>query len=155
MRGNRVHVASIGGPFDGVRAATVKRRAEKMLDALGLARAELSIALVDDATIRGLNRAYRRKDKATDVLSFALVEIDKKKFQKACGMLGDVVLAVETCRRQAKENARPLMGELTMLLAHGILHILGFDHATAKEEREMTAKTKELEAAAAARASKA
>jgi probable rRNA maturation factor len=116
-----------------------------MLAHLGLGAVELSIALVDDATIRALNRTYRNKDKPTDVLAFPLHEPGQD------GLLGDVIVSVETARRQAARRRRPLLAELTMLLAHGLLHLVGYDHQTDAQEREMTARTRDLEAAAAAR----
>lgn len=138
-----VQVTTRGGPFPDVSAAVMRRRAEKMLEHLALRGVELSVALVDDPTIHELNRDYRRKDKPTDVLAFPQ--------SPESGLLGDVILSIETARRQAKRHRRPLLGELTMLLAHGLLHLLGYDHQTDAEEREMTARTRELEAAAAAR----
>jgi probable rRNA maturation factor len=139
-----VQVTTRGGPFAGVSAAVMRRRAEKMLQHLALSGVELSIALVDDPTIHHvLNRTFRRKDRPTDVLAFPQ--------SPASGLLGDVVLSIETARRQARSRRRPLLGELTMLLAHGLLHLLGYDHQTDAEEREMIVRTRELEAAARAR----
>lgn len=117
----------------------VRARAERMLEALGMTGAELSILLCDDATIHTLNRRYRKKDKPTDVLAFAME--DPK-------ILGDVVISIETARRQAKTT---LSGEVTLLLAHGLLHLLGYDHRTDAEERRMKARTDMLCAAANAR----
>jgi len=160
---NVVEVATRGGPFEGASPAVLRRRAAKMLDHLALSGVELSIALVDDATIHDLNRSYRHKDKPTDVLSFPLHERPagwKPKGAKGAeigagwpyqGPLGDVILSIDTARRQAAEQGRPLLAELTMLLAHGLLHLVGYDHRTAAEDREMTARTRELEAAASAR----
>lgn len=108
---------------------------------------ELSIALVSDEVIRDLNRSFRRKDKPTDVLAFPMSDAPKADFPRS-GLLGDVILSIETARRQAAANSRPLAAELTMLLAHGLLHLLGYDHQTDDEEREMTALTKALEDAA-------
>ncbi len=148
----RVVVSTQGGPFSGCSTATVRRRAEKMLAFLELGAVELSVALVDDPTIRALNKEYRGYDKPTDVLAFALREgqpfaaVDEEP-------LGDVILSVPTAARQAKEARRPLLDEVTMLLAHGLLHLLGYDHATRAEEKVMVAKTRELEAAATRRAS--
>lgn len=147
-----VKVTTRGGPFAGVSAAVIRGRAEKMLRHLGLAQVELSVALVDDATIHELNRDYRKKDKPTDVLAFPLQEPVPK---KPTGLLGDVILSIDTARKQAKKHRRTLLAELTMLMAHGLLHLLGYDHQTDAEEREMTARTRELEAAAASRASAA
>ena len=145
-----VRVTTQGGPFAGASPAVMRRRAEKMLAHLRLGAVELSIALVDDATIHGLNHTYRHKDKATDVLAFPLQELAPPSLP-APGLLGDVILSVETARRQAARHRRPLLAELTMLLAHGLLHLLGHDHQTDAQEREMTARTRALEAVASAR----
>ena len=165
-RASTVEVTTRGGPFPDASSAVIRRRAEKMLEHLALRGVELTVALVDDATIRELNRSFRRKDKPTDVLSFPLHERPKGWKPRGAsgeaigagwpheGALGDVILSVETARRQAAENKRPLLAELTMLLAHGLLHLLGYDHRNDAEDREMTARTRELEAVAAARQSR-
>jgi probable rRNA maturation factor len=150
-----VAVTTQGGPFEGVSAAVVRRRALKMMDHLALPAVELSVALVDDTRIHELNRTYRHKDKPTDVLAFPLQDLapGKKTPRKppAPGHLGDVILSIETARRQAARHRRTLLAELTMLLGHGLLHLLGYDHQTDAEEREMNALTRELEAAAGRR----
>jgi probable rRNA maturation factor len=155
-----VDVTTRGGPFAGVSTPVVRRRAMKMLEHLDLHGVELSVALVDDKAIHELNRTYRHKDKPTDVLSFPLHERPagwKPKGAKGAeiganfpfqGPIGDVILSIETARRQAEGAERPLLDELTMLLAHGLLHLLGYDHRTDAEDREMTARTRELEFAA-------
>lgn len=153
-------ITTRGGPFPDTSPATLRRRAEKMLRHLGMMGVELSIALVSDAEIHELNRAYRKKDKATDVLAFPVIEHVPARPGKGSrpapasieGLMGDVILSIETGRRQAKTHRRPLLDELTMLLAHGVLHLIGYDHRTDAEEREMTAKTGELTAAATRRA---
>lgn len=149
-KGMIVQISTQGGPFEGVSASVIKRRAEKMLRHLGLGAVELSVALVDDATIHELNRDFRHKDKPTDVLSFPQHDPVP---EDVTGLLGDVILSIDTARKQAKRHRRALLAELTMLLAHGILHLLGHDHRDDEEERAMTAKTRELEAAAATRVS--
>ncbi len=116
-----------------------------MLESLGLADAELSILLCDDETIRKLNRRYRKKNRPTDVLAFPMQEGPGPSLDT--GLLGDVVISLPTATRQAKRGDRPIIQEVTFLLAHGLLHLLGHDHATAREEREMTAKTQALVAA--------
>ncbi len=130
-------------------ASFVRARAARMLAALGLADGELSVVLCDDPTIHALNRDYRRKDKPTDVLAFAMREGEGAEHAHgAHGVLGDVVISLDTAARQARAHARPLEAEVTMLLAHGLLHLLGFDHATRTEERRMSARTDLLCAAA-------
>lgn len=123
-----------------------------MMAAMALdAGAELSVLLCDDETIHDLNRRYRGQDRPTDVLAFAMEEGP----EVAGGghrVLGDVVVSVETARRQAATAGRSLVDEVTMLLAHGLLHLLGFDHQSRAEERRMAARTDALRAAAVARA---
>ena len=128
-----------------VRHAELAWRAEAMLAELGLADAELSILLCDDPTIRELNRQYRRKDKPTDVLAFPMHEGPEPSPHP--NLLGDVVISVPTATRQAREGDRPIIAEVTFLLAHGLLHLIGYDHATKREEREMNAQTERLIAA--------
>jgi probable rRNA maturation factor len=128
-----------------VRRADLSWRGEAMLESLGLGDAELSILLCDDATIRGLNRRYRKKNEATDVLAFPMQEGPGPAPHP--GLLGDVVISLPTATRQAAEHDRPIIQEVTFLLAHGLLHLLGYDHATGREEREMKARTEDLLAA--------
>ena len=117
-----------------------------MLGALALPEAELSILLCDDATIHKLNRDHRGKDKPTDVLAFAMREGETGHL--AGDLLGDVVISVDTARRQAGEHSRSVAAEVRFLLAHGILHLVGYDHGTRAEERRMMAMTDVLLAAA-------
>jgi probable rRNA maturation factor len=135
-----VLVRTQGNAGRAIRAAEVRRRAERMLGALGLSgAAELSVLLCDDATIRELNRTFRRIDRPTDVLAFPMEERS---------VLGDVAISIDTARRQARRERRSLLAEVTHLLAHGLLHLLGHDHRTRAEERRMTARTDLLVAAA-------
>jgi probable rRNA maturation factor len=120
-----------------IRHEELSWRAEAMLESL-----ELSILLCDDATIRELNRRYRKKNKATDVLAFPMQEGPGPAGHP--GLLGDVVISLPTATRQAAEHDRPIIQEVTFLLAHGLLHLLGYDHASKREEREMKARTEGL-----------
>lgn len=155
-REHRIAVTTRGGPF-AIDRRTLARRAGKMLDALALHPVELSIALVDDATIAELNRDYRGLHKPTDVLAFAMREgtlLPTMAFGSAGAsagereLLGDVVISIPTAERQARRHRRSLRDELTMLLAHGVLHLLGYDHDNDADEREMKRMTRQLEAAA-------
>jgi len=140
------------GRADGVTVAIVRQRATRMLAALDLASAELSVLLTDDARIHVLNRDYRAKDRPIDVLAFALREgepMPEDPSQVEGGeMLGDVVISLETASRQAVKHRRDALSEVTMLLAHGLLHLVGYDHETDEEEREMKKETRALVAAA-------
>lgn len=124
----------------------VRRYATRMLRALRLSRAELSVLLCDDPVIRRLNRDYRSQDKPTDVLAFAMHEGER--MVSVAHVLGDVVISWPTAARQAREHGWSAQREVCMLLAHGLLHVLGFDHVTKVEERRMRARTDILMSAA-------
>jgi probable rRNA maturation factor len=101
----------------------------------------LSISLVDDREMQTLNREHRGNDKPTDVLSFPLYEPGEAHAVHGERLLGDVVISVDTARRQAADYDAPLQNEIHRLLIHGILHVLGHDHEepaerTAMEEEE-------------------
>jgi probable rRNA maturation factor len=127
----------------GIRAADVRRDATRLLGLLDVAASELSVALVDDAEIHRLNRDYRGRDAPTDVLAFAMREGDHADLHPE--MLGDVVISLDTAARQAAARGAPLAGEVRMLLAHGVLHLLGYDHERSPAEaRRMFARQRAL-----------
>ncbi len=128
--------------------ATLRRRVGKMLVAAQIPDAEVSILVTDDKEIQILNRDYRDTDRPTDVLSFALREGEGARF--AGDALGDIVLSAQTTARQARAARRPFLDESTMLLAHGLLHLLGWDHRTPAEDARMRAETDRLCIAAGA-----
>lgn len=97
-------------------------------------QAELSLVLADDRLVRRLNRAWRGRDRATNVLSFAA---DAHAVRGAPVLLGDVVLAFETVRREAAEQGKALSDHLSHLVAHGVLHLVGFDHEDDAEAERM------------------
>jgi probable rRNA maturation factor len=107
---------------------------------------EVSVRLVGDAAIRALNRDYRRKDRPTDVLAFAQREGPAAGLHPA--VLGDVVISIDTARRQAR---RGLYRELLHLAAHGLCHLLGYDHRDDAEEREMNVRAAALQTEASRR----
>jgi len=105
---------------------------------------ELSLLITDDATVRELNKKYRGKDKTTDVLSFAL-EADKRG-DAAAGFvmppgemvhLGEVIVSYPQAAEQAAERKRAVEDGLALLVVHGVLHLLGYDHDKPAREREM------------------
>jgi len=127
--------------------AIVRRIANAMLAELDLADAELSVLLTNDAEIHELNRTHRDKDKPTDVLSFPLEEGEGTLKDFRAGqvrLLGDVVISLDTAARQAKGRKRELLPEVRFLLAHGLLHLLGYDHGNAREKKQMDAMTRRL-----------
>lgn len=121
----------------------IREKAGAILSAMGCSPAELSILFMDDNEIKELNRDYRKKDMATDVLSFPMREGDFSDLNP--DLLGDVVISLDTAKRQAEERGETLDEELNFLLVHGILHLLGFDHErSAAEAKLMRSKEKEL-----------
>jgi probable rRNA maturation factor len=108
------------------------------------AQVELSLLVTDDATVRELNKTYRGKDKATDVLSFAL-EADRRGGAAAGFVmppgemvhLGEVIVSYPKAVEQAAERLHPVEDELALLVVHGVLHLLGYDHDKPGREREM------------------
>jgi len=114
----------------------LKSQLTKAIESLRRDGSELSVQLVDDATITTLHRQYMDEDGPTDVLSF---EQDLPAEDQA-GLLGDIVISVETAQRQADAKPWPLEHELLYLALHGLLHLLGYDHAEPDEAREMFGK---------------
>jgi len=93
------------------------------------------VVLVDDAAMAALNRTYRGIAGPTDVLAFPMTEGQFRRITP--DLLGDVVICTETARRQARMRRGDLRGELALLLVHGVLHLVGYDHGTAAERRDM------------------
>ena len=99
--------------------------------------------LTDDGSISVLNEQYRGIDGPTDVLSFSQHE-GEDEFASEENLLGDVVISVETARRQAAEQGNELDSEIDMLVAHGLLHLLGYDHAEPEDAKVMFARQDEI-----------
>ena len=124
-------------PAGARRVAPLRRSALRFLRALHLSGVELSVLLTTDSAIRELNRTWRRKDRPTDVLSFPSGEPPGG--PAGPRQLGDVILSLDTARRQARAHGRTLASELDLYLAHGLLHLLGHDHHRPAEARRMGA----------------
>lgn len=102
-----------------VNEEVFRRFGARLARTVRLSPESFSAVLVSDRRMREFNRRYRRKSGATDVLSFPLEEN---------GYLGDVVISVETAQRQARKLGHGLQTELQLLLLHGVLHLMGYDH---------------------------
>ena len=123
----------------GLRSTTLRALLRQALRILGFPRATVSLVLTDDARIRALNRDFLEIDRPTDVLSFPLTEPGDLQNRDKALFLGEIYISVETARAQAKTARRPLPREITQLAVHGLLHLLGHDHARAGERRRMKA----------------
>jgi probable rRNA maturation factor len=124
-------------PAPGGCGKRVEHRARALLRQLDLRGVALAVTLTTDRRIRTLNRRFRRKDHATDVLSFP--GGPPPPGWPGPLVLGDVVISLDRARRQAKQEARTLAGELDRYLTHGLLHLLGHDHHRPVEARRMAA----------------
>jgi probable rRNA maturation factor len=123
-----------------VDEAALQRLATYALDAMHVSpEAELAVLLVDEAAMEQLHVQWMDEPGPTDVLSFPMDELrpGTEDQPTPAGLLGDVVLCPQVAQLQAETAGHSLKDELQLLLAHGILHLLGFDHAEPAEEREM------------------
>ena len=121
----------------------IRRVAQRILTELGHPEAELSLLLVNDAQIQALNLKYLRRDKPTNVLAFPMRQGEFSVLHPH--LLGDLVISIETARRQRKRFGLDEMKMITLLMIHGILHLLGYEHGgTKKGGQEMAMKQKEL-----------
>ncbi|MDW0108980.1 rRNA maturation RNase YbeY [Sporosarcina aquimarina] len=110
---------------------------------------ELSVTFLDDEAIRQVNREYRGKDQATDVISFALEEVGEGEvpvvaIDEMPRHLGDLLISVETAKRQAAEYGHSIEREIGFLALHGFLHLLGYDHMSETDEKVMFGRQEEL-----------
>jgi probable rRNA maturation factor len=121
----------------------LEHAARVVLDLSGAQDADLTIVLVDDARIQALNRDFLAHDAPTDVLAFPADEPDPETGRR---YLGDVVISLVRAGEQARERGHAIEAEMQLLVVHGILHLLGHDHAEVGEkERMWTAQARALE----------
>ena len=110
--------------------------------------AEVSVTIVNNEEIQKINKEYRGKDYPTDVISFALEEDGEGEVEIIGAdmppVLGDIIISADKAREQAEEYGHSLMRELGFLTVHGFLHLLGYDHMTEEEEKEMFTKQKDI-----------
>jgi probable rRNA maturation factor len=132
-----IDVVREAGDWDRVAGADdlVRIAAAAVARETALSNVEVCVALADDAQVAELNASYRGKDKPTNVLSFPAVPMlpvdDEPRF------LGDIILALETLEREAADLGLPLAHHMQHLVVHGLLHLLGYDHQTEDEAKEM------------------
>jgi probable rRNA maturation factor len=143
-------------------ARVLKRDALALMKAAGLPDCELSLTLASDESIRTLNRDYRKKDRATDVLSFSQIEelggapANPRTIANTAGMpLGDVVISIDTALAQSRKYGVAPAERLRTLLIHGFVHLLGYDHERSPADaRKMFARERALAATMNAPATK-
>jgi probable rRNA maturation factor len=118
------------GRFPRLNARALGGWLEKLVEELAPAADSVGVRFAGDRTVRRLNRDFRDRDKATDVLSFPGEESPEGRH------LGDIVISIPTAERQAEERGATLEEEVKLLLLHGVLHCLGYDHETDRGEME-------------------
>ena len=111
---------------------------EQALKTLGIEDdVEVSCGIVDDERRHEINREYRHIDRSTDVISFAMEDNDQFYVEGMPRTLGDIFISVDHAKKQAEEYGHSLRREMCFLFTHGILHLLGYDHMTDEQEKEM------------------
>lgn len=126
-----------------VKIPAVQKKAQAILSALGSPDGELSVLIVDDHRIARLNETYLQHQGPTNVISFPMREGDHGDINP--DLIGDVVISMDTCAREADMGGISAEQRFYQLLVHGILHLFGYDHIhSADEEAVMEAKSKEL-----------
>lgn len=114
----------------------IKRISERVLDKLQIDKnLKVSVLVTNDCEIRSINKDYRNIDKPTDVLSFP--QFDKIEDIMDGALLGDIVISIDTLKKQANENEIDVKREAAFLIIHGFLHLLGYDHIDEGEEEVM------------------
>ncbi|MBN1850350.1 MAG: rRNA maturation RNase YbeY [Deltaproteobacteria bacterium] len=108
---------------------------------MGCNQGEISILFTDDDYITELNRQYLNRSKSTNVLAFPMVDDSPMDIQT--GMLGDVVISLDTAKREAADMEEPFLDTVYRLLVHGILHLLGYDHERSSGDEEIMTKEQE------------
>lgn len=145
MAGARVTVVDDAGRRPArlkVPVALVRKLAATALATEGITRGEIAVLVTRDPRIRVLNRTFRRKDKATNVLSFPQDD------PKSGGHIGDVAISLDYVERQGRETGAGFRFTFAFYLVHGVLHLLGYDHHAPAEARRMYRRTDEILAAA-------
>jgi probable rRNA maturation factor len=130
-----IHIKTKPGLPSGVPPKLLKNAAQKTLEHQGIPKPHsLTVLLSDDSKLQALNKEYLGIDSPTDVLSFPSGEIDLETGNK---YLGDVIISVPRAGQQAKAAGHPLEAEAQLLVVHGVLHLLGHDHAHPQEKTRM------------------
>lgn len=118
---------------------TVNEAVQKVAEIYGLDNAQVSITLTDNPHIHEINRDYRKVDRPTDVISFALNEGEEPEIEGGApiNVLGDIIISVERAKEQAKDYGHSVRREIAFLTVHGMLHLLGYDHIKEEDRKEM------------------
>ena len=117
-----------------INAEIIKKIILKVLRRMKCKKGEVSVNFVTENKIKAINKIYRKKDKITDVISFSAQEGERVGDEKD---LGDIFICLKKIKKQAKEYGVSWEEELVRMLVHGVLHLLGYDHQSVRDEKEM------------------
>jgi probable rRNA maturation factor len=117
-----------------IKSSRIKNTAKSSLDHLSVSKASLTILITSDERIQTLNHKFREVDAPTDVLAFPAGYIDPESKRT---YLGDVIISYQMAARQAEQRDHSVNVEIQLLVIHGILHLLGYDHADVNERQQM------------------
>lgn len=123
---------------------TVKKVLEKAIEKEQLKNVSFNLIIVNNEYIHELNKTYRKIDRETDVITFALEDEDTVILPNNERILGDIYISIDKAKAQAQEYGHSLLRELSFLAVHGFYHLLGYDHMTPEEEKIMFTKQEEV-----------
>ncbi len=123
---------------------TVEKVLESAIKKEKLENVNFNLIIVDNPYIHELNKMYRKIDRETDVITFALEDEDTLILPGEERILGDIYISIDKAKQQAEEYGHSLLRELSFLAVHGFYHLLGYDHATPEEEKVMFQKQEEV-----------
>ena len=123
---------------------TVEKVLESAIKKEKLENVNFNLIIVDNPYIHELNKMYRKIDRETDVITFALEDEDTLILPGEERILGDIYISIDKAKSQAEEYGHSLLRELSFLAVHGFYHLLGYDHATPEEEKIMFQKQEEV-----------
>ena len=123
---------------------TVEKVLESAVVKENLGDVSFNLIIVDNDYIHELNRDYRKIDRETDVITFALEDEDSLVLPEDVRVLGDIYISIDKARSQAEEYGHSLLRELSFLAVHGFYHLLGYDHMTKEDEKVMFGKQEEV-----------
>ncbi|MBR2828276.1 MAG: rRNA maturation RNase YbeY [Bacilli bacterium] len=123
---------------------TVRKVLEKAVEIEKLENVSFNLIIVDNSYIHNLNKMYRKIDRETDVITFALEDEDTLIMPSEERILGDIYISIDKAKSQSEEYGHSLLRELSFLAVHGFYHLLGYDHQTKEEEEIMFKKQEEV-----------
>ncbi len=121
----------------GIRYKPLKEICQKILSDMKMPNAEVSLLLVNDTYIKKINKKYLNRDRPTDVIAFSMLEGKEFNVSTPTKVLGDIIISVDTAKKQAREYKHSLNREIKILFIHGLFHLFGYDDTSEKSKKAM------------------